>query len=202
MGHEQKEATQAPPAGEGQVQAREQEGGEETAAEVERLKAEVEALREQAARKDEEARRNHENYLRERAELENFKKRAERELAENVRCANEGLLKDLLPVVDNLGRAIEHSEEAEKDDPLAQGVKLVLRSFIEVLERHGLEPLEALGETFDPTRHQAAATVETAEHAPNTVVAEHHKGYFLRGRLLRPAMVTVAKEPVKANGKG
>lgn len=156
---------------------------------------ESENLREQLAAKELEAKENYERLLRLAAEFENFKKRAAREKADAIRYANESLLKDLLPILDNLERALEHAKSGGNGKPLLDGIELVLKGFLEVLEKHGVTQISAVGETFDPGKHDALAQIETSEHRPNTVVEEHSKGYHLTGRLLRPSQVTVAKLP-------
>ena len=93
--------------------------------------------------------------------------------------------------MDNLERAVEHG--AGNGQSVLDGVRLVLKSFTEVLDRHGVRRIEAVGEQFDPSRHQAMAQVESAEHEPNRVVEQHHSGYMLHDRLLRPALVTVSR---------
>ena len=143
-----------------------------------------------------EAQTNHDRFLRERAELENFKKRMQREKAEALRFASEPLIRELLPVVDNLERAVEHGS-GDGQSVLA-GVRLVLKSFREVLDRHGVKPIEAVGEPFDPSRHEAMAQVESTEHEPNRVVEQYHRGYLLHDRLLRPALVTVSSRKSNA----
>jgi len=158
---------------------------------ADRIRALEEGL--EAAR--EEARQSHERWLRERADLENLKKRAARERTETARFANEAMLKDLLPVVDNLERAVEHARSGGNGQPLVDGVALVLKALLDVLERHGVTRIQAKGTPFDPAHHEAMAQVETAEHEPNVVVAEHQPGYRLHERLLRPALVSVAKAP-------
>jgi molecular chaperone GrpE len=155
----------------------------------ERVRALETAL--EAAR--EEARQSHEKWVRERADLENIKRRAARERADLARFASEGVLRDLLPVVDNLERAVAHAEG--EGGALLSGVKLVLKSLVDVLERHGVTRVKARGTLFDPADHEAMAQVESAVHEPNAVVDEHQAGYRLHDRLLRPAMVTVAKAP-------
>ena len=155
----------------------------------ERIRALEAAL--EAAR--EEARQLEDRWKRERADLENVKRRAVREKADLAKFAAEGVLRDLLPVVDNLERAVAHAEG--DGGPLLSGVKLVLKSLQEVLERHGVKRVRARGALFDPAEHQAVAQVESAVHEPNAVVDEHQAGYRLYDRLLRPAMVTVAKAP-------
>jgi molecular chaperone GrpE len=130
-------------------------------------------------------------WVRERAELENFKRRAAREKQDALRFGSESLLKDLLPVIDNLHRALAH---AKSDDPIVAGVQLVLRGFDDVFERHGVKVVPARGEPFDPNRHEAISHVES-EAPANTVIDEHQRGYVLHDRLLRPALVTVGKGP-------
>jgi molecular chaperone GrpE len=159
------------------------------------LEARVAALEAELAAAREEARQNHERWLRERADLENLKKRAVRERAEAIRFANESVLRDLLPVMDNLERAVEHARGGGDGQPLVEGVALVLKSLRDVLERHGVTRIEAKGAPFDPAHHEAMAHVESAEHEPNSVVDEHQPGYRLNDRLLRPALVSVAKPP-------
>ena len=141
----------------------------------------------------EEAKQAQDRWLRERADLENLKKRGARERAETIRFANEQILKDMLPVLDNLERAVEHARTGGDGRPLVDGVALVLKSLIDVLERHGVTRVEAKGVPFDPAHHEAMAHVPSDEHEPNVVVEEHQPGYRLNDRLLRPALVTVAK---------
>ena len=152
-------------------------------------------LREQLQAKEKEANENYDRYLRQVAELENFRKRANREKQEAIRFANEALVKDLLPVVDNLERAVAHAKGGGNGKPLVEGVEMVLRGFFDVLGKHGVVPIAAVGERFDPEKHEAMAQVESATSPPNTVVEEYHKGYLLRDRLLRPSLVSVAKTP-------
>lgn len=156
---------------------------------------EVEQLRQQLEAKDLEAKQNYDRFVRQVAELDNLKKRMAREKTEAFRYANEELIKDLLPILDNLERAVEHAKGGGNGRPLLEGIDLVLKGFLEALAKHGVAQISAVGETFDPAKHEAIAQVETKEHQPNTVVAEHHKGYYLFDRLLRPSMVSVAKSP-------
>lgn len=161
---------------------------------------ELAMLRENLEAKEKEANENYDRYVRQAAELENFRKRANREKDEGIRFANEALIKDLLPVVDNLERAVAHSREGDNGKPLLEGVELVLKSLFDALAKHGVVPISALGEPFDPEKHEAMAQVESETQKPNTVVEEYHKGYLLRDRLLRPALVSVAKA-MKSQGK-
>ncbi len=130
--------------------------------------------------------------LRERAELDNQRKRMQRDLEQARRFANERLLSDLLPVLDNLQRGLA-ADSAES--ALRAGVELTLKEFLRVAGSHGLVVVDPLGAPFDPERHQAMAMIETAEHAPETVVVVLQKGYVLNDRLLRPALVNVAQAP-------
>ena len=160
----------------------------EEPSEVERLAAELEAARE-------EARRNHDLYLREAAETENYKKRVTREKQDAIRYANESLVRDLLPVIDDLERAAQHAPADGNPQPLLDGIGLVLKGCLEALQKHGVTQVTAKGQPFDPEKHEAFAQVETGEHEPNTVVDEVHRGYYLADRLLRPSLVSVAKAP-------
>lgn len=130
------------------------------------------------------------------ADFENFRKRVRREQEELRERVTEDLLRRLLPVVDNLERAVAAAElDGASLENLQAGVTMVYRQLAEFLLKEGASPLVARGETFDPTKHHAVATVESEEHAENTVVDELQKGYLFHGRLLRPALVRVAKRP-------
>lgn len=150
----------------------------------------IEVLRSALAAKDEEAKANYDRFLRERADVENFRRRMQREKAEALRFATEPLVRELLPVVDNLERAL--AQEPGNEPALREGVRLVLDAFVQVLANHGVTRIDAVGEPFDPARHEAMARVETDAHEPNLVVDQHHRGYRLHDRLLRPALVTVS----------
>ncbi len=151
---------------------------------------EIEELKQELQEAQEEARKHYDLFLRERAELENFKRRMQREKSEALRFASEPLIRELLPVIDNLHRAIAHAQG--NGQSVIEGVRLVLNSLQEVLAHYGVTRIEATGKRFDPTVHEAMAQVESTEHEPNHVVEEHHSGYLLHDRLLRPALVTVS----------
>ncbi len=159
-------------------------GADATAERVAELEAELAAARD-------EARQNHDRWVRERADLENHRKRAARERQDAARFGTEALMRDLLPVVDNLERAIEAAGGA--GGSVGQGVQLVLKALLDTLQRHGVERLTAEGGPFDPTQHEAVAHVESASHPPGQVLQQHQAGYRLHDRLLRPALVTVSK---------
>jgi molecular chaperone GrpE len=159
---------------------------------VKRLEAEL-AMSQEAGRKTfEKLKEEHDRHLRAAADLENYKKRAQREREEIQKFGVEKLAKELLPVVDSLDRALA---AAPADGPLLGGVKMTLRVLEEALGRFGVKAFSALGEKFDPARHEALMNLETAEQAPGTVVQEHARGFLIHGRLLRPAMVVVAARP-------
>lgn len=128
---------------------------------------------------------------RKQAEFENFRKRVERERAEMSSYASAGVLTELLPVLDNLERAIEASE-AGSDDSFREGVQIICRQFREVLNKQGLEEITALHRPFDPHFHEAVGRVETDDHPDGTVLEIYQKGYRLKERLIRAAMVTVS----------
>ena len=157
--------------------------------------AELANLRQQLAAKEQEAKENYDRYVRQIAETENFKKRNARERDDAIRYANEMLLKDLLPIIDNLERAIAHAASGENGKPLVEGVEMVLKGFLDVLSKFGVSQIIAVGQPFDPSKHEAIAQVVSDDHDPNVVIEELHRGYMFRDRLLRAALVSVAKAP-------
>ncbi len=163
---------------------------------------ELTLVRAQLAAQEALAREHYDLLLRERAELENFKRRMQREKSESLRFASEPLLRDILPVIDNLERAVAHAKGNEGSQALVEGVALVLRSLLDTIGRHGVSRVKAKGEAFDPSRHEAVAQVENTALAPNTVLDEHQSGYQLHDRLLRPAMVSVSKAGPQARQEG
>ena len=166
---------------------------------------ELEALRQQLAAKESEAKNNYDRFVRQVAELENLKRRNAREREDLSRFANEALIKDLLTIVDNLERAVAHASGGGNGKPIVEGVEMVLKGLLDVLAKHGVAQISAIGQTFDPAKHEAIAQVESDTHQPNAVVEELHKGYVLHERLLRPALVSVAKAAKtreKKNGQG
>ena len=133
--------------------------------------------------------------LRALAETDNVRRRAQRDREEYVKYAVEGLARDLLPVLDNLDRAMAAARVAGDAARVVEGVELIQRELLRALERHGVTRYSALGQRFDPTRHEAVARVVSEDQAPDTVVSEVAPGYVLNGRVLRPAMVGVAAAP-------
>jgi len=131
--------------------------------------------------------------LRAAAEAQNARRRAEQDVDKARKFALERMAGDLLPVVDNLERAVQAAAEATDAAAIAEGVDLTLRSFTDVLTKNGIEALDPVGEPFDPQLHQAMTMVPNPDMEPNTVMDVMQKGYTLNGRLLRPAMVVVSK---------
>ncbi len=169
------------------------EGAPEATAPAGEVSTDPEELQNQLAEKTREAEEHYDRLLRLAAELENIKKRQERERADLRQFANENLLKELLPVLDNLERAQEHGRQSEAIEALMEGLDLVNQDFLKVLGRFGVTPIESLGERFDPAYHHAVMEEEAPEVEDQTVLKELQKGYLLQNRLLRPAMVVVSR---------
>ncbi len=171
------------------------EGGSPATAEarVAELEAEVARMKDQA--------------LRALAEAENTRRRAQREIEDNSKYAVANLARDILPLADNLRRALdtltpEERQADEKLEKFAKGIELVEREFLATLERQQVKRVDPLGQAFDHNLHQAVMQVETADKAPGTVVQVLQPGYTIHGRLLRPAMVVVAKGGAASPGAG
>jgi molecular chaperone GrpE len=143
----------------------------------------------QAAR--DEAQANFARYQRLAADFENYKRRTRQELADRTQYANEELLRKLLPILDNLHRALDHAPEGI-DRNWFDGLRTVVRQFEDTLQAQGVSPIPAVGEKFDPSKHEAIAREETDEHEEGTIVEEMQPGYRLHERVLRPTLVKVA----------
>jgi len=141
----------------------------------------------------ETADKNFDLYVRSQAEIDNLKKRFQRDKTELCKFSNESLIKKLLSVGDNLEKAIAHSENDDSLDVLREGVELTLKGLMDTLEREGLESVKALEEPFDPNFHEAVSELQDNSAKPGTVIQELQKGYILNQRLIRPAMVIVSK---------
>ena len=163
----------------------------------EKESAEEESLEQRLSTAEAKAEENYDRLLRITAEFENYKKRAEREMEDFRKFASESLVKDILPIVDNLERALnircEGNEKAFQG--IREGVEMTLKGLLETLEKVGVVPIESLHKPFDPNFHQAVMQKESEEYSENTVMQELLKGYMMKDRLLRPAMVVVAKKP-------
>jgi molecular chaperone GrpE len=164
---------------------------------LEALQAQLDLSQELGRETQKKLEEAHDRWVRAAADLENYRKRAQKEREEVQKFGVERLVKDLLPVLDNLDRALA---AAAPDDPLVAGVKLVRASFEQALSRHGVRGFSALGQPFDPAQHEALLQVPSAEVAPGTVTVEHARGFTLHERLIRPAMVGVAVAPRDESG--
>jgi molecular chaperone GrpE len=140
------------------------------------------------------AEEHYERMLRISAEFDNYKKRTSREIGEIRKYAYEALCRDLLTVVDNLERAMEAGEGGNSaEESMLEGIRMTHKELLKVLETYHVQPVEALGKPFDPSVHQAMLQEPSKDTPPNTVIREFNRGYMIRDRLLRPAMVVVAK---------
>jgi molecular chaperone GrpE len=133
--------------------------------------------------------------LRAMAEADNVRRRTQRDAEDRVRYANEALLRELIPILDNFDRALASARAAGGAETVVAGVELIQRELLRVLERAGVSRYSAVGQPFDPTRHEAIARVVSVDAVPDTVVSETAPGYLLQGRVLRPALVAVAAAP-------
>jgi molecular chaperone GrpE len=161
----------------------------------------IEKLHAQLAEKDKEIAELKDRYLRSLAENENARKRMRQQSDETVRLQRENLLRELLPVVDNLERAVDAARGGGNGQPIVEGVEMVLRSLLDFLKTHGVTQLTSVGQPFDPQRHEAVDQIESSQHPPNTVLNEFNRGYQIGDRLLRPARVAVTKSR-RENGNG
>jgi molecular chaperone GrpE len=154
-------------------------------------------LKEALAARGAEALANWDKFVRERADLENYRKRVQREKEELLKYGNESLILEILPVIDNMERALSHASE-EPHVAVIEGIRLTHAMLLSALKKFGVTTMETTpGAPFDPAFHQAMRQVESAELPSNTVVEELQKGYLLNDRLLRAAMVSVAVAPQK-----
>jgi molecular chaperone GrpE len=156
---------------------------------------EIRRLREALEAKTREAEEHRDRYLRAAAEFDNARKRAARERDEYTRYATESLLREILPVLDNFERALQSSRTESTAGAVTAGVELIQRELLRVLEKFGVTSFTSVGQPFDPEKHEAIARVPARGQAEGTVVDETARGYLLNGRVLRPAMVTVASSP-------
>jgi molecular chaperone GrpE len=155
----------------------------------------IEELKKSLEEKEKNVNELKEKLLYLQADFENFKKLKQKEKQEILRYGNEALIKELLPVIDNLERALDHAQKSDDVKTIEEGVRLTLNELLRVLEKAGVTRIESVGQKFDPNFHEAFSVEERSDCEPGTVVCEFQKGYLLNGRLLRPAMVSVAKGP-------
>lgn len=142
---------------------------------------------------------NWDKAVRAQAELENVRRRAQRDVENAHKYAIEKFLQDMLPVQDSMEMGLSAAQNENADiEKLREGTELILKMFADLMDKHGVEAIDPMGQPFDPEHHQAMSMLESAEHAPDTVVAVMQKGYKLNDRLVRPAMVAVSRAPANA----
>lgn len=177
--------------------SRQAESAAEPASEAEQAaESAAEGKQDPAAAQLEELRKqaddNYQRYLRTQADFDNFRRRARQEKEDFVKYASLKLIEQLLPVVDNFDRALAASSENRDFDALLKGLDMTYRQLDQVLVQEGLTPIEAVGQPFNPELHQAVMQVESDEHGEGIVVEELQKGYMLKDKVIRPAMVKVS----------
>jgi molecular chaperone GrpE len=160
-----------------------------------------EAIVEEKQRLAAELQEINDRYLRLYAEFENYKKRVNKDKEELIRYGNEGLLYELLPIIDSLEMALKHASD-NISAGLVQGVEITLKELRKTLEKFGLSPIEAYNKPFDPLIHHAMTQVERDDVNEKIVVEEFRKGYRFRDKVLRPSLVAVSKRPEKVNSDG
>jgi molecular chaperone GrpE len=168
-------------------------GADGSPAEASATSPSVEMLQQQLAEKDKELADLKDKYLRVLADAENARKRIRQQSEDSVRVQRENFLRDLLPIVDNLERAVEAAQGGGSGQSIVEGVEMVLRALLDFLRANGVTQMNSVGQTFDPQLHEAVDQVQSSHHPPNTVVSEFHRGYVIGDRTLRPARVAVTK---------
>ncbi len=157
------------------------------------LEAQLEKLGAETKNNEEENKQLKDKILRISAEFENFKNRREKEAIQLIEYANEGLILEILTIIDDLERSILHADDENNSNSIKDGVKLIYKNLMNVLQKKGLQPINAVGEEFDPEKHQALVQVDSDKYESGFVVDEHLKGYYLNGRVIRHSQVLVAK---------
>ncbi|RBM43523.1 nucleotide exchange factor GrpE [Vibrio tarriae] len=166
----------------------------QAADEIDEKEAKITQLEAALLVSEERVKEQQDSVLRARAEVENMRRRSEQEVDKARKFALSRFAEELLPVIDNLERAIQAADgEVEAIKPLLEGVELTHKTFVDTIAKFGLKEINPHGEAFNPEFHQAMSIQESAEHEPNTVMFVMQKGYELNGRVLRPAMVMVSK---------
>ena len=158
-----------------------------------KLKKRISTLNNEIKKLKEENAQLNDKLLRKMAEFDNYRKRTEREYLDRVKNANERLITEIIPVLDDLERSIEHAKSDQDLTGMVEGSELIYKKLIGLLEKEGLKSLISIGEEFDPEKHDALLQTENAEYTSGTVINEHLKGYELNGKVIRHAQVIVAK---------
>lgn len=192
---------QAPVQDGGDDRAAESASGEDPAVDGGSKDPPDEAPEDEQAKLAEEGRRYKDRWVRLAAEFDNYKKRTGREFTALVKNAGESLITELLPILDNMERALQAPQTSEETRSFAQGFEMIRQQFLEKLEKAGMKEIEAEGETFDPTRHEAVMAVESGDHPGDTVINVVEKGYALNEKVLRAAKVIVTRPPSEAREK-
>ena len=159
------------------------------------LPEDVRILRDRCEEAEKRADEEHDNFLRTLAEFTNYRRRSREELDQARRFASEDFIIRLLPILDNFDRAIKAAEEIGDFNALHGGVILILRQLQDLLEKEGVQPIEAVGQQFDPNVHEAVMRADTDDYPDNTIVEEFQRGYTLGDKVVRPSMVKVARKP-------
>lgn len=175
----------------------EQESPEGISAESEPVaeKTELELLQEELQKKTEEAQKHYDQYLRSLAEVENMRKRTQRDKEEYIKYAHVSIIKKLLPIIDDLNRGIKAAHQTRDFDTLSKGVEMTAKNLQDLLKSEGVTEIECMGKPFDPQFHEPLMVEPSHEHPENTVIEELSKGYTLHDRLLRPSLVKVSSQP-------
>ena len=171
-------------------------GGLATDAEIN----EVDMLKEQLEAKEAKAKENYEMDLLTMTEMDNLRKRTAREKADKIKYGKEEIIKDILPFLDSMDRALEHADTSDAR-AFIDGIRLMQDQLLCCLQKHGVERIESMGEDFDPNLHEALMLLDSADHRDNQIVSEMEKGYLLNGRLIRPSRVCVCKRDDNNNNK-
>lgn len=185
MKHKENETRKVPIDQEEPIEKQPRENEEALSSDMEALQDEIEKL--QTSAKD-----AHDKYVRTLADFDNFRKRQREETSRACDFARIEVISALLPIIDNFERSVQAAEEQHSYDALVEGVSLTLRQLNDMLTKQGVEPIESVGQEFNPELHEALMRVETDEYPENTIVDELEKGYTLNGKTLRPARVRVA----------
>ena len=173
----------------------------ETVTEVSGKKDKAEDLMLKLQEAEKKAAEYYDKYVRAVADLDNYRKRAVREKADAIQYGNENLLRDMLPLVDNVDRALEHADTSDDFEAFKKGLKMLHEQLLCCIKKYGVEVIDTAGKDFDPHVHEAMLQVVSDEHEGGKVVNEFERGYLLNGRLLRPAKVCVCKRPLPGNDR-
>ena len=161
----------------------------------------IKELEENLAQKEQEIDKLRDRLLRQQADFENFRKRTQKDVKEIQELASEGLIKDLLPVLDNIERAIEASLELGEDNPHVKGLRLMHEQFWKVITDQGIQRIESLNKPIDTSEHMAVNAITSTDYPDNTVVEEYQPGYTMKSKVIRPSMVVVSRQPTKKNSE-